>query len=123
MLKANSLYELQSIMDISKPGEIIQVPWEVMEKLINSPTYVQNFEQRWGKIKEKGEQHHKTGGVEPIDLFLDGGMLRDGAITSIIRYAFRNRKELNRPINPKDIKKIIHYAEMLVYLEEKERTK
>ena len=59
--------------------------------------------------KKKGSEHYKTGGVEPIDLYKAGGMLRHFALCNIIKYAFRNRNL----INPKDMDKIIHYAEIL----------
>jgi hypothetical protein len=65
----------------------------------------------WDKVKKQGEAHHKTGGgVEPIDLFKSGGILKHAAIANIIKYAFRNR---DRKIVEKDLDKICHYAEML----------
>jgi len=60
-------------------------------------------------IKSRGSEHYKTGSVEPIDLMKAGGILHHFAIGSIIKYAFRNRDK----INPADMDKIIHYAEML----------
>ncbi len=77
---------------------------------------------RWQELKKRGSEHYKKNPdiIEPIDLFKAGGMLRDGALTSIIRYAYRNRRELGRPINPKDMDKIGHYVEMLLALQEEE---
>ena len=69
--------------------------------------------QEWDKIKLEGSEHYKTGGVEPIDLFRDGDMLRDFAVANIIKYAYRNRRALGQPVNIKDIEKIKHYADML----------
>lgn len=63
--------------------------------------------------KKKGSQHYKSGKVEPIDLYKAGDMLRDFALCSIIKYAFRNRKNIVTRINKKDMDKIIHYAEIL----------
>lgn len=78
----------------------------------------------WGDLKRRGSTHYKSGAVEPIDLYKEGGMLRDFALCSIIKYAFRNRTTqgefTNAPINVEDIRKIIHYAEMLICLEEEE---
>ena len=64
-------------------------------------------------LKEKGSDHYKTGGVEPIDLLRSGGILRDFAVGNIIKYAFRNRSQTGNPISVSDMDKIIHYAEML----------
>ena len=61
-----------------------------------------------------GSEHYKTGGVEPFDLYRAGGMMRDFCAASIIKYAFRNRRALGKPVNPKDIKKIKHYADELL---------
>lgn len=73
----------------------------------------------WDEIKSGGSDHYKAGQVEPIDLYLSGGILRDLAIGSIIKYAYRNRSEHTQYVNAKDMDKIIHYAEMLktVYTE------
>ncbi len=68
-------------------------------------------------IKYEGNTLYKTGGVEPIDLYRDGGMLRDFAIGSIIKYAFRNRKSVRKKINTDDIRKIIHYAQIILETE------
>jgi len=46
-------------------------------------------------------------------------MMRDFCAASIIKYAFRNRRSLETPVNPKDIKKIKDYADRLkVYASE-----
>ena len=65
----------------------------------------------WDDIKKRGSDHYKTGGVEPIDLYKDGGMLADFALCSIIKYAYRNKDGVF--VSAKDMDKIIHYAEML----------
>jgi hypothetical protein len=68
----------------------------------------------WEELKNKGEQHYKTGDIEPIDLYLAGDMLRDFAIGNIIKYAYRNRESFAPVVSIKDMKKIIHYAEMII---------
>ena len=77
---------------------------------------------RWKDLKRKGSGHYKSLTIEPIDLYKAGGILHDFAIGSIIKYAFRNRSKLSRldidGLSIPDMKKIIHYAEMLISLEE-----
>jgi hypothetical protein len=73
-----------------------------------------------------GSKHYKTGSIEPIDLYKSGGMFQDYALTSIIKYAFRNRKELNRTDYDKvilDMTKIKDLADKLLifYGEKNER--
>jgi len=77
---------------------------------------------RWQELKKRGSEHYKKNPdiIEPIDLYKAGGILRDAAVANIIRYAYRNRRELGRPINPVDMGKITHYAEMLLALQEEE---
>ena len=72
----------------------------------------------WIELKKKGNQHYKRGMdlVEPIDLYKDGQMLRDFALASIIKYAYRNRSATLKPMNDGDLEKIIHYAEMLMVI-------
>lgn len=67
----------------------------------------------WDELKKSGSNHYKTGGVEPIDLYRAGGMFRDFALCSIIKYAFRNRNP-EEPLNEKDLLKIIDYAQKLI---------
>jgi hypothetical protein len=69
----------------------------------------------WDEIKQGGSVHYKVGGVEPIDLYRAGGALRDFALCSIIKYAFRNIQHGTDagPVKTRDMDKIIHYAEML----------
>jgi hypothetical protein len=62
--------------------------------------------------KNDGSDHYKTGGVEPIDLYVSGGMIRHFALANIIKYAFRNR-DMSNPVSVKDMNKIIHYANIL----------
>jgi len=66
-------------------------------------------------FRNKGSQHYKTGGVEPIDLYLSAGMFDDFALCSIIKYAFRSRPEmqLDDVTFNANMDKIIHYAELL----------
>ena len=70
--------------------------------------------EEWNKLKERGAKHHKTSGVEPIDLFKDGEMLRDFALANIMKYAFRNRRQARRQVKISDIHKIKHYADMVL---------
>lgn len=70
-----------------------------------------------------GSSHYKTGSIEPIDLYKSGGMFQDYALTSIIKYAFRNRKELNRTDYDKvilDMTKIKDLADKLIIFFNKE---
>ena len=62
----------------------------------------------WEELKNKGEEHYKTGDIEPVDLYLAGDMLRDFAIGNIIKYAYRNRTNVgcSRPLNMNDMAKI-----------------
>lgn len=65
----------------------------------------------WEALKKQGSEHYKTGGVEPVDLYLAGGMFRDFALCSIIKYAFRNRLgRSSDPVSARDMDKIIDYA-------------
>lgn len=66
----------------------------------------------WEDIKKDGSGHYKDGGVEPIDLYRDIGILRHWVIGEICQHALRNR-DMQNPVNPKDMDKIIHYAKML----------
>lgn len=77
----------------------------------------------WTKIKDKGNPLYKGNDVEPVDLFKSGGLLRDFAIGSIIKYAFRNRSSTGRELLIQDMDKIIHYAEMLKALGSKNEDK
>jgi hypothetical protein len=69
----------------------------------------------WDELKRHGSQHYKTGGVEPVDLYVAGGMFHDFVLCSIIKYAFRSR--LNQSIDKatlhKNLDKIIDYAQKL----------
>lgn len=67
----------------------------------------------WEELKQRGSEHYKTGEIEPIDLYRSAGMLRHFALGNIIKYAFRNA-DLSKPINIKDIEKVIHYAQLLI---------
>lgn len=71
---------------------------------------------KWDDLKQQGSAHYKTGGVEPVDLFLAAGAFRDFALCSIIKYAFRNMdagRAEDIPVKNTDMDKIIDYAEKL----------
>ena len=70
----------------------------------------------WDIIKCLGSDHYKAE-TEPIDLMKAGGMMHDKAVSDIIKYAYRNRRELRRPVERADIVKIIHYALILAALD------
>ena len=72
-----------------------------------------NVDKLWKAIKAKGSAHYKGAEVEPLDLIKAGEMLQDKAISDIIKYAYRNRRELKKKVNPTDLKKIRHYTDML----------
>lgn len=69
----------------------------------------------WNDLKSQGSEHYKTGGVEPIDLYSSGNMFHDFALSSIIKYAFRSRREMNldKQLFNKNMDKIIDYAQKL----------
>ena len=72
---------------------------------------------KWSDIKKRGSSHYKGEKVEPIDLYKAGGILIPFALASIIKYAHRSRRgKSGRRVE--DMKKIIHYAEMIVSVEE-----
>jgi hypothetical protein len=87
----------------------------------------------WTKVKEKGNPVYKTKGIEPIDLFKEGGILWDFAIGSIIKYAYRSRGQVVDTPGPtnlemgiimeRNLNKIIHYAEMLKVVIDETKTK
>ena len=64
---------------------------------------------KWEELKQQGSDHYKTGGVEPIDLYVAAGAFRHFALCSIIKYAFRNMNAEH--ISIKDMNKIIDYAQ------------
>ena len=70
----------------------------------------------WDELKKEGSLHYKSVGVEPIDLYRDKGAFRDFALCSIVKYAARNMGSglLADPVKNKDLRKIIHYAELLM---------
>jgi nucleoid DNA-binding protein len=65
----------------------------------------------WEKLKCEGLEHYKTGGTEAIDIYKNKGVFKPFALCSIVKYATRN---MDKELNPKDIIKIIHYAEFLL---------
>jgi len=73
---------------------------------------------KWEDLKTRGSNHYKKdpSKIEPIDLLKDGDMLRDFAIGNIIKYAYRNRSQVGK-LNPADMEKIKHYADMLLVAE------
>jgi len=70
----------------------------------------------WDELKAQGSFHYRTGGVQPIDLYRDLGIFQDFAIGSIIKYASRNIAcgPDAPPVKTSDMRKIIHYAELLI---------
>lgn len=68
--------------------------------------------QSWDELKQSGSTHYKTGGIEPVDLYVSGGMFRAFSLCSIIKYAFRNRNN-EEPLRISDLDKIIDYAQKL----------
>jgi hypothetical protein len=71
---------------------------------------------RWDELKQQGSSHYKVSGTEPIDLYQSGDMFQDFALASIIKYAFRSRKEerLEGHKFNQNMGKIIHYAQLLM---------
>jgi hypothetical protein len=69
----------------------------------------------WKKLKNQGSEHYKTGGIEPVDLYVAGNMFRNFALASIIKYAFRCREEKarSRELIISDMDKVIDYAQKL----------
>ena len=70
----------------------------------------------WNDLKKKGSEHYKTGGTEPVDLYVAGNMFHDFALCSIMKYAFRSRREMNLETDLliKNLEKIIDYAQKLI---------
>jgi hypothetical protein len=70
----------------------------------------------WKHNKTNGQDHYKTGSTEPIDLYCAGRMFQDFALASIIKYAFRSRKELRLESKKsiENLHKIIDYAQKLI---------
>jgi hypothetical protein len=67
----------------------------------------------WNDLKSQGSEHYKTGGVEPIDLYVAGGIFKQFSIASIIKYAFRSRDLKDTDLFIKNMDKIIDYAQKL----------
>lgn len=70
----------------------------------------------WDELKNQGSSHYKTGGTEPVDLYASGNMFHDFALCSIMKYAFRSRREMNLETDLliKNLEKIIDYAQKLI---------
>jgi hypothetical protein len=70
----------------------------------------------WNELKQNGSEHYKTGGIEPVDLYSAGNMFHDFALCSIMKYAFRSRREmkLDKQLMIKNLEKIIDYAQKLI---------
>jgi hypothetical protein len=64
----------------------------------------------WEELRLEGSEHYR-GVAQPIDIYKSKGVFKPFALCSIIKYATRN---LDKDLNPNDIKKIIHYAELLL---------
>jgi hypothetical protein len=69
----------------------------------------------WESLKNQGSAHYKTGGTEPVDLYKSGEMFQDFALCSIIKYAFRSRRnmKIKKKIFLSNLDKIIDYAQKL----------
>ena len=67
----------------------------------------------WDELKKEGSEHYQTGEIEPIDLYKSIGIFRDWAIGEICQHALRNRSSEKEILSANDMKKIIHYAELL----------
>jgi hypothetical protein len=73
----------------------------------------------WSEIKKEGNPAYKTGNVEPIDLYKADGTLHDWVLNEISHHARRNIKALRTIGTEKyfsDMRKIIHYAEIMICL-------
>ena len=70
----------------------------------------------WNDLKKQGSEHYKTNGTEPVDLYAAGNMFHDFALCSIMKYAFRSRREMNleTALLIKNLEKIIDYAQKLI---------
>lgn len=68
----------------------------------------------WNRLKQQGSEHYK-GEVEPIDLYVAGGIFHDGAIWHIIKYAYRSRREITLESHKfaQNMDKIIDLAQKL----------
>jgi len=67
----------------------------------------------WNRLKKLGNEHYRSmGGVQPIDLMKDSGIIWNFNIGNIIKYAYRNRDQPNIKTLD-DMDKIIHYCKML----------
>jgi len=83
------------------------------------PTIGGRGSRTWLELKQQGNPLYKTGTVEPIDLYKANGTLIPFACNSIIKYAYRYLK-IKRRDRIKTMNKIIHYAQLLIALEEEE---
>jgi hypothetical protein len=74
--------------------------------------------QTWDELKKEGSGHYrgKENATQPIDLYKDGGMFRDFALASIVKYAYRQRRQQREKMEIKDLHKIRHYTELLIAL-------
>jgi hypothetical protein len=77
----------------------------------------------WDEIKQKGSKHYKIGEgfIEMIDLYKSEGTLQDWAICEARHHFSRNLSSLQTLGTQKcieDMKKCIHYAEMIICLSE-----
>ena len=76
----------------------------------NETTPVKDTSKTWEELRLNGSEHYR-GTVQPIDIYKSKGVFKPFALCSIVKYATRN---LDKDLNPNDIKKIIHYAELLL---------
>jgi len=64
----------------------------------------------WEALKNQGSEHYR-GLSQPIDIYRSKGVFKPFALCSIAKYAVRN---MDKDLNPKDIIKIKHYADLLL---------
>lgn len=75
--------------------------------------YDLNFEiPTWEEIKQGGSVHYKNNEAQMIDIYKSRGTLRPWVVNEICQHAIRNDGAKN--ISNKDMRKIIHYAMMLM---------
>jgi len=66
----------------------------------------------WERLKSDGSQHYHGSEIQPIDLYKANGHFRSWALLEICQHALRNL-DADKPINERDMDKVIHYAKLL----------
>jgi len=72
------------------------------------------MEKTWDELKLEGSKHYRSDAIQPIDLYKSIGIFRDWAITEICQHALRNRSSQKSSVDVDDMRKIIHYAALLM---------